>query len=223
MINNFSRIITYLRKQKGLSQKQVSEELGISQSLLSHYEKGIRECGLDFLVKIANYYNVSTDYLLGRTQNPSGNTPTAEDIPSENQVKDIFQGKTDNYCLYNKKLITNTAGVIYNILSQVGNKKLSKYVSQYLMTAEYKVLRTISSFNSADKSSSIPYQLTADYCQTSMAMDMLKIEELKTTQSGKINVNLAYDKLAEQYPDSYSSIFGVVRASEDTIKQRFKL
>lgn len=223
MINNFSRIITYLRKQKGLSQKQVSEELGISQSLLSHYEKGIRECGLDFLVKIANYYNVSTDYLLGRTQNPSGNTPTAEDIPSENQVKDIFQGKTDNYCLYNKKLITNTTGVIYNILSQVGNKKLSKYVSQYLMTAEYKVLRTISSFNSADKNSSIPYQLTADYCQTSMAMDMLKIEELKTTQSGKINVNLAYDKLAEQYPDSYSSIFGVVRASEDTIKQRFKL
>ncbi len=223
MINNFSRIITYLRKQKGLSQKQVSEELGISQSLLSHYEKGIRECGLDFLVKIANYYNVSTDYLLGRTQNPSGNTPTAEDIPSENQVKDIFQGKTDNYCLYNKKLITNTTGVIYNILSQVGNKKLSKYVSQYLMTAEYKVLRTISSFNSADKNKSIPYQLTADYCQTSMAMDMLKIEELKTTQSGKINVNLAYDKLAEQYPDSYSSIFGVVRASEDTIKQRFKL
>lgn len=223
MINNFSRIITYLRKQKGLSQKQVSEELGISQSLLSHYEKGIRECGLDFLVKIANYYNVSTDYLLGRTQNPSGNTSTAEDIPSENQVKDIFRGKTDNYCLYNKKLITNTAGVIYNILSQVGNKKLSKYISQYLMTAEYKVLRTISSFNSADKSSSIPYQLTADYCQTSMAMDMLKIEELKTTQSGKINVNLAYDKLAEQYPDSYSSIFGVVRASEDTIKQRFKL
>ena len=90
MINNFSRIITYLRKQKGLSQKQASEELGISQSLLSHYEKGIRECGLDVLVKVANYYNVSTDYLLGRTQNPSGNTPKAEDIPNENQVKDVF-------------------------------------------------------------------------------------------------------------------------------------
>ena len=223
MINNFSRIITYLRKQKGLSQKQASEELGISQSLLSHYEKGIRECGLDFLVKVANYYNVSTDYLLGRTQNPSGNTPKAEDIPNENQVKDVFQGKTDNYCLYNKKLLTNTSGVIYNILSQVGNKKLSKYVSQYLMTAEYKVLRTISSFNSTDNNKTIPYELTADYCQTSMAMDMLKIEELKITQGDKIKVDLSYDKLAEEYPDSYSSIFGVVRASEDTIKQRFKL
>ena len=57
----------------------------------------------------------------------------------------------------------------------------------------------------------------------SMAMDMLKIEELKITQGDKIKVDLSYDKLAEEYPDSYSSIFGVVRASEDTIKQRFKL
>ena len=54
MKNEFSRIITKLRKQKGLSQKDAAKELGISQSLLSHYEKGIRECGLEFLVKTAD-------------------------------------------------------------------------------------------------------------------------------------------------------------------------
>ena len=48
MNGSFSRIITLLRKEKGISQKQASKDLGISQALLSHYEKGIRECGLNF-------------------------------------------------------------------------------------------------------------------------------------------------------------------------------
>ena len=67
MNSDFPRIITFLRKERGLSQKQVAADLGISQALLSHYEKGIRECGLDFLVKAADYFEVSCDYLLGRT------------------------------------------------------------------------------------------------------------------------------------------------------------
>ena len=55
MNNTFGSIISYLRKEKGISQKQASSDLGISQALLSHYEKGIRECGLDFVVKVADY------------------------------------------------------------------------------------------------------------------------------------------------------------------------
>lgn len=43
MNKEFGRIITRLRKKKGLSQKEACAELGISQALLSHYEKGIRE------------------------------------------------------------------------------------------------------------------------------------------------------------------------------------
>ena len=67
MNNDFPRIITFLRKERGLSQKQAAEDLGVSQALLSHYEKGIRACGMDFLIKAADYYEVSADYLLGRT------------------------------------------------------------------------------------------------------------------------------------------------------------
>ena len=74
----FPRIITLLRKEKGVSQKQAAEELKISQALLSHYEKGIRECGLDFLVRAADYYCVSCDYLLGRTPDRSGAVLTVE-------------------------------------------------------------------------------------------------------------------------------------------------
>ena len=65
--NDFPRILTLLRKERGFSQKKAAADLGISQALLSHYEKGVRECGLDFLVRAAAYYGVSCDYLLGRT------------------------------------------------------------------------------------------------------------------------------------------------------------
>ncbi len=69
--DDFPRILTLLRKELGYSQKRVAEDLGISQALLSHYERGIRECGLDFLVRAADYYGVSCDYLLGRAPRES--------------------------------------------------------------------------------------------------------------------------------------------------------
>lgn len=69
MICGFPKIICELRKKKGVSQKQAAFDLGISQALLSHYEKGIRECGLDFLITLSNYYDVSIDYLLGKKSN----------------------------------------------------------------------------------------------------------------------------------------------------------
>ena len=81
MNSHFPRIITLLRKERGLSQKKAAEALGISQALLSHYEKGIRECGLDFVVRAADFYNVSSDYLLGRTPDRTGATITVEEIP----------------------------------------------------------------------------------------------------------------------------------------------
>ena len=65
----FSDRLTLQRKQKGVSQKQAAADLGISQALLSHYENGIREPGLAFLVRAADYYNVSCDYLLGHVAN----------------------------------------------------------------------------------------------------------------------------------------------------------
>ena len=55
MNSEFSRIISLLRKERNISQKQAAADLGVSQALLSHYEKGIRECGLDFIVKAADY------------------------------------------------------------------------------------------------------------------------------------------------------------------------
>ena len=56
---SFATKISTLRREKNITQKVAAEELGISQALLSHYEKGIRECNLSFVAKAALYYNVS--------------------------------------------------------------------------------------------------------------------------------------------------------------------
>lgn len=72
MNSDFPKIITEQRKMRKLSQKQAAADLGVSQALLSHYEKGVRECGLDFVVKIADYYNISCDSLLGHSSDGNG-------------------------------------------------------------------------------------------------------------------------------------------------------
>ena len=81
MNKDFPRIMTLLRKERKLSQKQVAADLEVTQALLSHYENGKRECGLDFLVRAADYYNVSVDYLLGRSPMITGTTVSEQELP----------------------------------------------------------------------------------------------------------------------------------------------
>jgi len=64
----FAANLGKLRREKGLSQRQAAAELGVSQALLSHYETDAREPKLDFVIKICDYYSVTTDYILGRTK-----------------------------------------------------------------------------------------------------------------------------------------------------------
>jgi len=64
-----------LRAEKKVNQRQASKDLGISQALLSHYEHGVREPRLEFIVKAGEYYGVSADYLLGREEIRRGGTP----------------------------------------------------------------------------------------------------------------------------------------------------
>ena len=62
-----------LRKQKGISQLKLAIELNTNQNTISRYETGTREPGIVELINIAEYFNVSVDYLLGRTDNPNIN------------------------------------------------------------------------------------------------------------------------------------------------------
>jgi transcriptional regulator with XRE-family HTH domain len=62
-----------LRKKKNISQLRLATELNTTQNTISRYETGEREPGIDDLIKIADYFNISVDYLIGRTENPKMN------------------------------------------------------------------------------------------------------------------------------------------------------
>ncbi len=89
MNDNFSIRLTDLRREKKVSQKEAAAQLGVSQALLSHYEKGIRECGLDFLKKACDYYDVTSDYLLGITDSRHGfnDIYNRHELPSDSELR----------------------------------------------------------------------------------------------------------------------------------------
>ena len=60
-----------IRKERGISQLKLAMELNTNQNTISRYETGNREPGINELIRIADYFNVSVDYLLGRTENPN--------------------------------------------------------------------------------------------------------------------------------------------------------
>ena len=62
-----------IRKAKGISQLKLALDLNMSQNTICRYETGEREPGINELIKIADYFNISIDYLLGRTENPAVN------------------------------------------------------------------------------------------------------------------------------------------------------
>ncbi|WP_052078763.1 helix-turn-helix domain-containing protein [Spirochaeta lutea] len=77
----FSENLRNLRKKKGLTQRELGDVLGIGQTTVANYEQGARFPDSEMLVKIADYFSVSLDYLLGRNMNPTPPYPATETIP----------------------------------------------------------------------------------------------------------------------------------------------
>jgi len=69
----YLRRLRDLREDHDLMQKEIAAVLGIQQTVYSRYERGFQTIPLEHLVTLADYYHVSTDYLLGRTDNPNVN------------------------------------------------------------------------------------------------------------------------------------------------------
>ena len=77
--------IQKLRKSFSLSQVEFATKLGVSKQCVSNWENGYIQPSLDMLVKIADHFNVSTDFLLGR----SNNNPISTEGLNEKQIAHI--------------------------------------------------------------------------------------------------------------------------------------
>ncbi len=79
-----------LREDLKISQTLLAKNLNITTARYNHYENGKREPDNDILKQIADFFNVSTDYLLGTTSDP---TPKDKQIFSEYELAKVFQNK----------------------------------------------------------------------------------------------------------------------------------
>ena len=68
MEHKFFERLSELRMESNLSRAQLAEKLSVSVRLISYWENGQRECDFDMLIKIADLFVVSVDYLLGRKE-----------------------------------------------------------------------------------------------------------------------------------------------------------
>ena len=147
----FAQTLSQLRHEKGVSQRQAAQALEVSQALLSHYENGIREPGLNFVVRACDYYAVSADFLLGRTLSRNGTTISTEELYDASLEKDnILRGSV--LATLSKKLLVNSIGVIFDLLSKIGSREAVIAASDFLGTAVYKVFRRIYQANVGDLS-----------------------------------------------------------------------
>ena len=67
---DYKKRIRDLREDHDMTQSEVAEVLGTSQTMYARYERGANELPIRHLMALADYYNVSTDYILGRTDVP---------------------------------------------------------------------------------------------------------------------------------------------------------
>ena len=225
MNSNFPRVLSLLRKEKGISQKKAAQELGVSQSLLSHYEKGIRECGLLFVVKAAEYYEVSCDYLLGKSPNRKGTTISIEELTEKEKNKEIVNTKTFNI-IYKKKILFCSLSVLIDLLSKTKSDYLAKEVFSFLYLAVYRMFRAIFRINKNNKNEmfAVNNKISNQLAQANMTKHEALIN-LFVTQNLKQNLNLNSDELLinseileKTYPQNSNAILNLIKNCENLIK-----
>ena len=222
MKSEFARVITLLRKEKNISQKQAAAELGISQALLSHYENGIRECGLAFLVRCADFYGVSCDYLLGHSADRDGTVLSVEEIPEpEAGGKENVMGAGGILPVLNKKLIANSLNILFDQAARTGNRRLITAVSDFLMLSVYRMFRLVYSANPKNQQNlfSLPRVLADRYADAVMQLREAEIAEL--VESGDLDRGeepLTTQRMGEVYPLFSTSLLSLIKNAEGSVQ-----
>lgn len=214
MNSDFARTLALLREERGTSQRQVAKALGVSQALLSHYENGLREPGLSFVVKACDYYNVSADYLLGRTLSRDGTTildaDSLYDVSGERDH--VLQGSV--MATLARKLIVNSVSVLFDLLGKLGNKNAIKAASNYMSTAVYTLFRHLrrADVSQNDEFFSVP---ESRFVAGLPRVDLIfsETDYLEALNAEKKNAKfppMSHDEMMSAYPGTYQSLLQII-------------
>lgn len=205
---SFPKNLAALRRERGISQKMASGALGISQALLSHYEKGIRECGLDFLCRAADYYGVTADYLLGRSDSRTG-----------------FSAASESPQLQQRRELCRILELLYDIVDKAGSSPLADSWDAFLRVAIYRSARllleacdgrpeelfTLNAIEAQAAASSVMEMRTARLCRASSSV---------FKQSGKPAPYVSRERLLADYPDTAPSLLQLLKDIEEKLEYR---
>ncbi len=215
MVKDFPRTLSLLRQEKKISQRHAAGDLGVSQALLSHYENGIREPGLSFVVRAADYYGVSCDYLLGRTMSREGNSISPEDIPDVSEEKgNVLRGSA--MALLSKKLIVNTSTLLLDIISKSDSRQLTQEVTSYLFLALYKAYRMVYMVSGigSEATFSIPVSYFSELCDAEMKLCEHRLRGFASPDNKKRPAielpDMTIDGIQKAYPMLAPSLFSVL-------------
>ena len=219
MNKDFPRVMKLLRKERGLRQKEAADQLGIAQALLSHYENGKRECGLDFLVHAADFYGVSVDYILGRTSSRNGTVVSEDELP-DSTVSESYGGDPNGLgVMLRKKLITNALEVVFSLLMKAKNSKLAKSVSSYLLTAVYRAYRMVYSAGGQNDENSfaIPFDDVSGICAAQMSLDDVRAKA--AAHDGSADERITAARIEREFPKQNTALFSIVTNVERDLQK----
>jgi transcriptional regulator with XRE-family HTH domain len=222
---NFSRTITLLRKEKGISQKAAADALGVSQALLSHYEKGIRECGLTFLTRTADFYGVSCDYLLGRSKEVTGRTINISEIPDEDLTKKERVTPGEMMLSFNKKLIMNAVNIVFTLIGKTGSTGFVKDASIFMCLALYKLFRLIHISNIKNDKNFFEIKENAAFALSTAAMNAAEANMMceatgvsfagrDTCRDNAEETVITSTSLGDMFPATAPAMLSVIKNSE---------
>ncbi|MEG2455744.1 MAG: helix-turn-helix transcriptional regulator [Oscillospiraceae bacterium] len=223
MNESFSRSLCLLREEAGISQRAAAKELDISQALLSHYENGIREPGLNFVTKVCSFYNVSADFLLGRTLERDGTTIDPETLYDVSTERDsVLHGSV--MATLAKKLLVNSVSVLFDLLGKVGCKPAIQAASDYLGTAVYKLYRDL--YHAAGYNEDFFSVRVRDFQARIPDADMICSESIYTeelagfTKDKSVYPPMNHDALTREYPGLYQSLLQIFHTTGDRINKK---
>lgn len=224
MTTDFSRCLALLRREKGVSQRAAAKELGISQALLSHYENGAREPGLAFVKKACDYYNVSADFMLGRTLSRDGTTILdADTLFDASEEKDnVLRGSI--MATLAKKLLVNSVSMLFDLLSKTDDRSAIKAATEFLSTAIYKMFRHLyrASGTNNEEIFSVPAgQFAAGVSTADMVyseVDYVDALIAHNKEKGPFPA-MNHAALSEGYPGSYQSLLQIIHTTGERINR----
>ena len=222
MASDFSRTLALLRREKRISQRTAAGDLQVSQALLSHYENGLREPGLSFVVRAADYYGVSCDYLLGRSLSREGGI-AANPAPTSAEEVEV-----DAELACKQKLITDSAQILLDAAAKSGSRQLLHELTMYLSAVEYKLFRYLYAADSANPEEA--FRTRAErfdaLCDARMKLTELRVQcaangggalGLKAEEAKLPRLSLA--ALPEDYPGRAESLLQVLQEVSDSIEE----